>query len=69
MTLAQSIGVILGADVGTTLTVQLIAFKITSYALLFIALGFALSLSLSGRMKYLGQIIMGFGLFSTVFIS
>ncbi|MGI6148677.1 MAG: Na/Pi cotransporter family protein [Firmicutes bacterium] len=62
MTLAQSIGVILGADVGTTLTVQLIAFKITSYALLFIALGFALSfIAKRPRMKYLGQIIMGFG--------
>ena len=63
MTLAQSIGVILGADVGTTLTVQLIAFKITSYALFFIAVGFALSfLAKRPRMKSLGQIIMGFGM-------
>lgn len=63
MTLAQSIGVILGADVGTTLTVQLIALKVTSYALLFIAIGFALNfLGRRARIKQLGQVIMGFGL-------
>lgn len=63
MTVAQSIGVILGADVGTTLTVQLLAFKITSYALLFIAVGFFLNfLAKRPRAKFIGQIIMGFGL-------
>ena len=33
MSLIQSIGVILGANIGTTVTAQLIAFKITKYAL------------------------------------
>lgn len=69
MTVAQSIGVILGADVGTTLTVQLLAFKITSYALLFIAVGFFLNfLAKRPRAKFIGQIIMGFGLIFFAFI-
>ncbi|MBW1865882.1 MAG: Na/Pi symporter, partial [Deltaproteobacteria bacterium] len=33
MSFAQSLGVILGADIGTTITAQLIAFKLTDYAL------------------------------------
>ena len=40
MTLAQAIGVIMGADIGTTITAQIIAFKVTKYALGMIALGF-----------------------------
>ena len=39
MNFVQAIGVILGANVGTTVTAQLIAFKITSYSLPAIALG------------------------------
>ena len=42
MTFAQTLGVILGADIGTTVTAQLIAFKLTDYALLMIAVGFLL---------------------------
>ena len=42
MTFVQSMGVILGADIGTTVTAQLIAFKLTDYALLMIAIGFSL---------------------------
>ncbi len=42
MSLAQSLGVILGADIGTTVTAQLIAFKLTDYALLMIVVGFGL---------------------------
>src|SRR6267143_805015 len=41
MTFRQSLGVILGADIGTTLTVQLIAFRITDYSPLLVGLGFA----------------------------
>lgn len=62
ISLQQSIGVILGADIGTTLTVQLIAFKVTDYALLMIALG--LVIRLAGRRqrhRYIGQVILGFG--------
>src|SRR5580765_9032550 len=40
MTFPQSLGVILGADIGTTVTVQLLAFNIRDLALLLIAAGF-----------------------------
>jgi phosphate:Na+ symporter len=60
--LSQALGVILGSDIGTTLTVQLIAFRIFDYALLFVILGFVLFLSKVERYSRLGQIIMGFGL-------
>jgi phosphate:Na+ symporter len=60
--LQQALGVILGADIGTTLTVQLIAFRIFDYALLIVAGGFVLLVSKIERYSRLGQIIMGFGL-------
>jgi phosphate:Na+ symporter len=43
MTFRQSLGIILGADIGTTLTVQLLAFNIRDLALLLIAAGFSMS--------------------------
>ncbi|HNA79285.1 MAG TPA: Na/Pi symporter, partial [Turneriella sp.] len=43
MTLKQAIGVIFGCNIGTTVTVQLIAFNINEYAPLLIALGFFVS--------------------------
>ena len=42
MTLKQAVGVIMGANIGTTVTAQLIAFKITQYILPLIAVGFAI---------------------------
>ncbi len=60
ITLGQSLGAVLGTAIGTTLTVQLIAFKVTDYALLMIALGFALTLS--RRRGRLGEIALGFGI-------
>ncbi len=62
MTFVQSMGVILGADIGTTVTAQLIAFKLTDYALLMIAIGF--SLHMFGKKditKNVGDVILGFG--------
>jgi phosphate:Na+ symporter len=60
--LTQTIGVILGADIGTTLTVQLIAFQVLDYALLLVGLGFALIFFAKRRIfKYLGQAGLGFG--------
>ena len=63
MTLTQAVGVILGANIGTTITAQLIAFKITAYALPAIALG-ALLKFFVGRQKwiYVGDVLLGFGL-------
>lgn len=63
MNFTQSIGVIMGANVGTTLTAQLIAFKVTRYSLLIIAVGFGLRF-LAGRerLRLYGSAVMGLGL-------
>jgi phosphate:Na+ symporter len=59
----QSLGVILGADIGTTITAQLIASNLTDYALLMIAVGFSVRMfSKKDTRKHLGEVIMGFGI-------
>lgn len=58
---AQSLGVIFGANVGTTITAQLVAFKVTAYAPFFIVLGFFVSL-LGRPYRYIGRGIFYFGL-------
>ncbi len=63
MTLQQAVGVILGANVGTTITAQMIAFKLTNLALPAIALGVVLKFfSKKRKNRYIGDIILGFGL-------
>ncbi|MET0089744.1 MAG: Na/Pi cotransporter family protein [Candidatus Thiodiazotropha sp.] len=63
MTLSQSIGVIMGANVGTTITAQIVAFKVTKAALLMIGLGFTmLFVSKQERIKQYGGMLMGLGL-------
>lgn len=63
MTFAQSLGVILGADIGTTITAQLIAFKLTDYALAMIAIGFYLRMfGRKDKTKEMGNVILGFGI-------
>jgi phosphate:Na+ symporter len=64
ITLVQAIGVILGADIGTTFVVVLLSFKkITKFALVIFAVGLALeSLSKKQQTRYIGSIILGFGL-------
>ena len=63
MTLPQSIGVIMGAKVGTTITAQIVAFKVTDYALIPVALGFVLLFLGRGEtIKQIGALIMGLGL-------
>jgi phosphate:Na+ symporter len=63
MTLTQAIGVILGANIGTTVTAQLIAFKITAYALPAIAIGVLLKFFIGrGKWVYVGEVLLGFGL-------
>ncbi len=63
MTLNQAIGVILGANVGTTVTAQLIAFKIQEYALPAIAAGVILKFFVGHRKSvYIGDVFLGFGL-------
>lgn len=62
MTFPQALGIILGANIGTTLTVQIIAFKVTEYALLLVAVGFVLWFTGKGKRKWYGQWLMGLGL-------
>lgn len=63
MTLPQAISIILGANIGTTMTAQIIAFKITDYIYLFIAVGFLISfISKKEKIKNIGQTIFAFGL-------
>ncbi len=63
MSLSQSIGVIMGANIGTTITGQIIAFKVTKVALAFIAVGFGMTFfARQERSKYYGKILLGLGL-------
>jgi len=63
MSFAQSIGVIMGANIGTTVTAQIVAFKVTKAALLMIAMGFAfLFFSKRDTVRHYGGILMGLGL-------
>jgi len=63
MTLQQAIGVILGANIGTTVTAQLIAFKLTEAALPAIAIGVYLKFfTRAKKYRYIGEVILGFGL-------
>lgn len=63
MSFSQSIGVIMGANIGTTITAQIVAFKVTKAALLLIAIGFGLLFfSKKGALKHYGGIVMGLGL-------
>jgi phosphate:Na+ symporter len=63
MSLSQSIGIIMGANIGTTVTAQIIAFKVTQDALLMVAAGFAMTFfGKRERMKLNGQAVLGLGL-------
>lgn len=63
MNLTQAIGVILGANIGTTVTGWLVTLKIVKFALPLIGLGvFIRFFSKSEKWKYYGEIIFGFGL-------
>ena len=63
MTLSQAFGVMLGANIGTTITAQIIAFKLSNWAPLFIILGVLPLLFLKKRsFRSLGTIIAGFGI-------
>ena len=63
MSLYQAVGVIMGANIGTTITGQLITFKIDDYIPVFIIVGAALILFMKQeKRKEIGKIIFGFGL-------
>ena len=63
MTLTQSVGVIFGANVGTTVTAQIVAFNTTALALPFIAIGFVMTFVWKqGVARHYGAMLMGLGL-------
>jgi phosphate:Na+ symporter len=63
MSLAQSISVIMGANIGTMITAQIIAFKISKSALLMISIGFSmLFASKQEQIRQYGATLMGLGM-------
>ncbi len=63
MVLRQAVGVIIGANIGTTITGQLIAFKVMTYAFPMIAVGFALlAFARNRRTQFWGRALVGLGM-------
>lgn len=63
MTLTQAIGVIMGANIGTTVTGQILAFRVKDLAYLFVIIGVLLIFVCSSKkLKHLGEGLLGFGL-------
>ena len=63
MGLRQAIPIIMGANIGTTITAQIIAFKLSDYVLGIVLVGLLImQLAKQGQMKYVGTAVFGFGL-------
>lgn len=67
MNLSQAIGIIYGANIGTTITAQIMAFsfklKLTDIALPVLGIGFAINqVAKNKKFKNIGQALMGFGM-------
>jgi phosphate:Na+ symporter len=63
MTLAQSVGVIMGANIGSTFTAQIVAFNITQYALILVSIGFLMLFTgKAENTRHYGSMVMGLGL-------
>lgn len=63
MSLTQAIGVIMGANIGTTITAQITAFNLSAYAPLILFLGALMYLFVKKNIiKHIGSVIMGFGM-------
>src|SRR6266540_1209526 len=61
LSLRQTIGVILGADIGTTVTVQLLAFNLLAVSPAIVFVGWVLSALGKGAISYVGRAVLGFG--------
>jgi phosphate:Na+ symporter len=63
MSMSQSVAVIFGANIGTTITAQILAFKVTKLALPMVAIGFLMAFISKNEMRReLGNILLGLGL-------
>jgi phosphate:Na+ symporter len=63
LSMAQSVSVIMGANIGSTITAQILAFKVSQIALPAITVGFAISfLASKEQVKQIGRMLLGFGL-------
>jgi len=63
LSLKQAVSVIAGANIGTTVTAQIVSFRLEQYALPAIGIGFIINfLAKRKSYKYFGQILLGFGI-------
>ena len=63
MALSQAIGVILGANIGTTITAQITAFNIATFTPFLLFIGAVMYLFIKNNLtKHIGSVIMGFGM-------
>lgn len=63
MSFGQTLSILLGATIGSTITVQLISFNLTEYSLIFVTIGGALFMFANkNTYKYIGESIFGFGI-------
>ncbi|NLM75493.1 MAG: Na/Pi cotransporter family protein [Clostridiaceae bacterium] len=63
MTLLQATGVIMGANIGTTITAQIIAFKLSDIAPMILFIGMFMSLFIKKKnIRKIGEIVLGFGI-------
>ncbi|MGX8706241.1 MAG: Na/Pi cotransporter family protein, partial [bacterium] len=63
MNLTQAIGVIMGANIGTTITAQITAFNLTAFAPLILFAGAVVTLFMKKPVvKHIGSVVLGFGM-------
>ncbi|WP_010662796.1 Na/Pi cotransporter family protein [Marinilabilia salmonicolor] len=62
LSLGQTLAVMLGTGIGTTITAQLIAFKLGTYSLGFVGVGFLFKAFGRRRWSYSGKIVMALGI-------
>ncbi len=62
MTLPQSVGIIMGANIGTTVTAFIVALPIADYGLVFIAFGVVMSFIKKKKINHFGGVLIGLGM-------
>lgn len=62
MSLPQAVGIIMGSNIGTTITAVFIGFKLSKYAGIFLVVGaFVLMLTKTKKNRHIGELLIGFG--------